>query len=76
MHFNTGAEYLCAGDNFCLTLIGGGLSRLRTGVGTMHLAEILASTEGDAARAAPTTSYGWARRPFPRRRAPRSPTPG
>lgn len=43
----TGAEYLCAGDNSSLTHIGGGLSRLRTGVGTMHLAEILASTEGD-----------------------------
>ncbi|MER7404779.1 (Fe-S)-binding protein [Streptomyces sp. NPDC000070] len=44
---NTGAQFLCAGDNSCLTHIGGGLSRLRTGVGTMHLAEILASTEGD-----------------------------
>jgi len=44
---DTGAEYLCAGDNSCLTHIGGGLSRLRTGVGTMHLAEILASTEGN-----------------------------
>ena len=45
---NTGAEILCAGDNSCLMHIGGGLSRLRTGVGTMHLAEILASTEADA----------------------------
>ena len=44
---STGAEVLVAGDNSCLTHIGGGLSRLRTGVGTMHLAEILASTEGD-----------------------------
>ena len=44
---DTGAEYLCAGDNSCLTHIGGGLSRLRTGIGTLHLAEILASTEGD-----------------------------
>ncbi|MFF4120852.1 hypothetical protein ACFY0P_46585 [Streptomyces sp. NPDC001714] len=44
---DTGAAYLCAGDNSCLTDIGGGLSRLRTGVGTMHLAEILASTEGN-----------------------------
>ncbi|WP_329343196.1 (Fe-S)-binding protein [Streptomyces sp. NBC_00663] len=44
---NTGAEVLTAGDNSCLMHIGGGLSRLRTGVGTMHLAEILASTEGD-----------------------------
>ncbi|KOV86910.1 Fe-S oxidoreductase [Streptomyces sp. NRRL WC-3618] len=44
---DTGAEFLCAGDNSCLTHIGSGLSRLRTGVGTMHLAEILARTEGD-----------------------------
>ncbi|MFJ9005854.1 heterodisulfide reductase-related iron-sulfur binding cluster [Streptomyces canus] len=44
---DTGAEILSAGDNSCLTHIGGGLSRLRTGVGTMHLAEILAATEGD-----------------------------
>ena len=28
--------------------IGGGLSRQRTGVRTMHLAEILAATEGSA----------------------------
>ncbi|OEU87405.1 Fe-S oxidoreductase [Streptomyces abyssalis] len=41
----TGAEVLCAGDNSCLTHIGGMLSRLRAGVRTMHLAEILASTE-------------------------------
>jgi L-lactate dehydrogenase complex protein LldE len=45
---STGAEFLCAGDNSCLTHIGGGLSRLRTGIGTLHLAEILAATEGDA----------------------------
>jgi L-lactate dehydrogenase complex protein LldE len=44
----TGAEFLCAGDNSCLMHVGGGLSRLSTGVGTMHLAEILASTEGSA----------------------------
>ncbi|MFI1213475.1 (Fe-S)-binding protein [Streptomyces sp. NPDC020802] len=43
---DTGAEFLCAGDNSCLTHVGGGLSRLRTGVGTLHLAEILAATEG------------------------------
>jgi L-lactate dehydrogenase complex protein LldE len=42
---DTGAEVLCAGDNSCLMHIGGGLSRLRTGVRTMHLAEILAATE-------------------------------
>ena len=41
----TGAEVLTAGDNSCLMHIGGGLSRLRTGVRTVHLADILASTE-------------------------------
>jgi L-lactate dehydrogenase complex protein LldE len=45
----TGAETVCAGDNSCLMHIGGGLSRLRTGVGILHLAEILAATEGDPA---------------------------
>jgi Fe-S oxidoreductase len=43
----TGAEVLCAADNSCLMHVGGGLSRLRTGVRTLHLAEILANTEGD-----------------------------
>lgn len=41
----TGAEVLCAADNSCLMHIGGLLSRQRSGVRTMHLAEILASTE-------------------------------
>ncbi|HWE33461.1 MAG TPA: (Fe-S)-binding protein [Solirubrobacteraceae bacterium] len=41
----TGAEVLCAGDRSCLMHIGGGLERIRAGVRTMHLAEILASTE-------------------------------
>jgi L-lactate dehydrogenase complex protein LldE len=40
----TGAEFCAAGDASCLMHIGGGLSRLRTGVRTIHLAEILAST--------------------------------
>ncbi len=44
----TGAEVLVAGDNSCLTHIGGVLSRQRSGVRTVHLAEILASTEGAA----------------------------
>ncbi|MDQ1367215.1 MAG: L-lactate dehydrogenase complex protein LldE [Acidimicrobiaceae bacterium] len=44
----TGAEVCTAGDASCLMHIGGGLSRLRTGVGTIHLAEILASTGGPA----------------------------
>ena len=40
----TGAEVLTAGDASCLMQIGGGLSRLRAGTRTLHLAEILAST--------------------------------
>jgi L-lactate dehydrogenase complex protein LldE len=42
---DTGAEVLTAGDSSCLMHIGGGLSRLRTGARTLHLAEILAATE-------------------------------
>jgi L-lactate dehydrogenase complex protein LldE len=42
---NTRAAVCTAGDSSCLMHIGGGLSRLRTGVRTVHLAEILASTE-------------------------------
>jgi L-lactate dehydrogenase complex protein LldE len=45
----TGAEVTTAGDASCLMHIGGGLSRLRTGTRTVHLAEILASTEEGAA---------------------------
>jgi L-lactate dehydrogenase complex protein LldE len=41
----TGAEVVVAGDNSCLMHIGGLLSRQRTGVRAMHLAEILASVE-------------------------------
>jgi L-lactate dehydrogenase complex protein LldE len=41
----TGAEVLCALDNSCLTHIGGILSRQRSGMRVLHLAEILASTE-------------------------------
>jgi len=42
----TGAEVLVAGDNSCLMHLGGLLSRQRSGVRVMHLAEILAATEG------------------------------
>ncbi len=48
---DTGAEVLCATDNSCLMHIGGALTRLRTGVRTLHLAEILASTEDEPASA-------------------------
>jgi Fe-S oxidoreductase len=44
----TGAEVLVAGDNSCLMHIGGLLSRQRSGVRVMHLAEVLACTDGDA----------------------------
>ena len=40
----TRAEVCTALDNSCLMQIGGALSRLRSGVRTMHLAEILASS--------------------------------
>jgi L-lactate dehydrogenase complex protein LldE len=43
----SGAEVLVAGDNSCLMHIGGLLSRQRSGVRVMHLAEILASTEDE-----------------------------
>jgi L-lactate dehydrogenase complex protein LldE len=41
----TGASVCAGGDYSCLMHIGGGLSRQGSGVATMHLAEILASTE-------------------------------
>jgi L-lactate dehydrogenase complex protein LldE len=47
---DTRAEVCTAGDSSCLMHIGGGLARQRAGVRTVHLAEILASTEEDAAR--------------------------
>ena len=46
----TGAEVVVAGDNSCLMHIGGLLSRQRSGVRTMHLAEVLAATEGAEVR--------------------------
>jgi L-lactate dehydrogenase complex protein LldE len=45
----TTAEVCTAVDRSCLTHLGGGLARLRTGVRAVHLAEILASTESEAA---------------------------
>jgi L-lactate dehydrogenase complex protein LldE len=41
---DTGAQLCTAGDSSCLMHIGGGLSRIRAGARTLHLAEILAST--------------------------------
>jgi L-lactate dehydrogenase complex protein LldE len=45
---DSGAEVCTAGDASCLMHIGGGLSRLRAGTRTVHLAEILAATQEDA----------------------------
>ena len=51
---STRAEVCAASDASCLMHIGGGLGRLRTGVRTVHLAEILCATkdvvEGTGAR--------------------------
>jgi L-lactate dehydrogenase complex protein LldE len=44
---DTRAEVCASADNSCLMHIGGALHRQRAGVGAIHLAEILASTEGD-----------------------------
>jgi len=41
----TGVEVCTAGDSSCLMHIGGGLSRIQSGVRTVHLAEILAATD-------------------------------
>lgn len=40
----TGAAVCTAGDSSCLMHIGGGLSRIRSGTRTLHLAQILAAT--------------------------------
>jgi L-lactate dehydrogenase complex protein LldE len=49
---DTGAEICVAGDNSCLMHIGGGLSRMRASMKTMHLAEFLAETREPAGAAA------------------------
>lgn len=43
----TGAEVCTSCDNSCLMNIGGALRRARAGIRTMHIAEILASTEAE-----------------------------
>jgi len=60
---DTRAEVCTAGDNSCLMQIGRALSRQRTGVRAVHLAEILATTEGGPARVTSPASP-------PERRAP------
>jgi L-lactate dehydrogenase complex protein LldE len=49
---STGAEICTAGDSSCLMHIGGGLSRLRAGARTVHLAQILAATREQQAEVA------------------------
>src|SRR4051812_14762668 len=46
----TRAEICASADNSCLMQIGGALHRQRAGVGAVHLAEILACTEGGSVR--------------------------
>jgi len=41
----SGTEVCTAGDSSCLMQIGGGLGRIRSGVRTVHLAEIFAATD-------------------------------
>ena len=53
---STGAEIVAAGDYSCLMSIVGGLSRLRSGVRALHLAEILAPTEDEPWVAPATTT--------------------
>ena len=47
----TGAEVLVAGDNSCLLHVGGLLSRQRSGIRVLHLADVLASTEATGVQA-------------------------
>jgi L-lactate dehydrogenase complex protein LldE len=44
---DTKARVCTALDNSCLMHIGGALNRQKTGVRCVHIAEILASTDGD-----------------------------
>src|SRR4029453_10060327 len=62
---STRAEVCSASDSSCLLHIGGGLSRLRAGVRTVHLAEILASTRTEQPEVPPrgATPSPWAGRP-------------
>ncbi len=53
---STKAEILVAGDYSCLMHIGGGLSRIRSGVRVMHLAEVLAPTQDEPWVAPATTT--------------------
>ncbi|MCK7625726.1 (Fe-S)-binding protein [Streptomyces sp. RS10V-4] len=54
----TGAEAVCTVDNSCLLHIGGMLVRQGSRVRPVHLAEILAATEADAAAGGLSTGAG------------------
>ncbi len=45
---STGAERLCGADNSCLMHLSGMLRRQDAPLRTLHIAEILASTEAEA----------------------------
>ncbi|WP_406717400.1 (Fe-S)-binding protein [Trueperella pyogenes] len=53
---STGAEIVVAGDYSCLMNIAGGLSRTRSGIRAMHLAEVLAGSQDDPFIAPSTTT--------------------
>jgi L-lactate dehydrogenase complex protein LldE len=48
---STGAEFCTALDNSCLMHLGGAMHRQYAGMKTIHMAEILAATEGSPAEA-------------------------
>ena len=53
---STGAEMCTASDNSCLMHIEGALHRQRTGVRTLHIAEILAGTKESPSATGPSSS--------------------
>ena len=55
---STDAEICSAGDSSCLMHIGGGLSRIKAGAQTLHLAQILASTRAEPLLIDPSTGSG------------------
>ena len=55
---DTQAEFCTAGDSSCLMHIGGGLSRLRAGAKTLHLAQILAATRDEPMDASSNADWG------------------
>jgi L-lactate dehydrogenase complex protein LldE len=54
----TGAQVLVAADRSCLMHVGGLLSRQRSGIQVLHLAEVLAHTDGGSRAVAQPASSG------------------